>query len=341
MCTVVGRSADAFLDVLVDFAQPAPRLVDRPCTNMTLARQIIPGRFYLLTRRCTQRQFWLRPDAETRQTWLYCLGVAAERCRIDIVFTTVLSNHHHTIVFDRFATISEFTEHLHKLVARAMNALRGRWENLWASEQASLVHLVDPADVMAKLVYAATNPVKDHLVERVHHWPGVNAFSDFVNDRTVRVTRPRHFFRPDGPLPSAASLRFVVPAELSDAATVRAALRDAVHAREQELIAERRRTGRRVLGRRAVLRQDCDARPTSVEPRRGLDPRVAARSKWARIGALCGLRAYRDAYRDARKALLAGTPAVFPLGTYWLRRFANVQVVVDPAAPRPPPAIIN
>jgi hypothetical protein len=26
--------------------------------------------------------------------------------------------------------------------------------------------------VMRKLVYVATNPVKDRLVEKVHHWPG-------------------------------------------------------------------------------------------------------------------------------------------------------------------------
>jgi hypothetical protein len=35
-----------------------------------------------------------------------------------------------------------------------------------------VVKLVDRDAVMDKLVYTATNPVQDHLVDRVHHWPG-------------------------------------------------------------------------------------------------------------------------------------------------------------------------
>ncbi|HWO25906.1 MAG TPA: hypothetical protein VNO30_44530 [Kofleriaceae bacterium] len=88
-----------------------------------------------------------------------------------------MSNHHHTVIFDRDGTFPAFTEHFHKLVAKSQNALRGRWENLWSSEQVCVVHLVDVADVMDKLVYVATNPVKDRLVEKVHHWPGVNGLA--------------------------------------------------------------------------------------------------------------------------------------------------------------------
>jgi hypothetical protein len=42
----------------------------------------------------------------------------------------------------------------------------------WASEQTCVVRLVDREAVMDKLVYTASNPVQDHLVERVHNWPG-------------------------------------------------------------------------------------------------------------------------------------------------------------------------
>lgn len=75
------------------------------------------------------------------------------------------------MIYDRHGTFPAFTEHFHKLIAKCQNALRGRWENMWSSQQVCVVRLVDPADVMSKLVYAATNPVKDRLVERVHHWP--------------------------------------------------------------------------------------------------------------------------------------------------------------------------
>jgi hypothetical protein len=35
------------------------------------------------------------------------------------------------------------------------------------------VKLVDREAVIDKLVYTAANPVVDHLVNRVDHWPGV------------------------------------------------------------------------------------------------------------------------------------------------------------------------
>jgi biotin-(acetyl-CoA carboxylase) ligase len=46
------------------------------------------------------------------------------------------------------------------MLARSQNALRGRWENFWSSEQVCVVRLVNREDVIAKLVYTATNPVK-------------------------------------------------------------------------------------------------------------------------------------------------------------------------------------
>jgi hypothetical protein len=42
-----------------------------------LPRQVLPRQFYLITRRCTQRQFLLRPDGPTNNAFLYCLIDAA------------------------------------------------------------------------------------------------------------------------------------------------------------------------------------------------------------------------------------------------------------------------
>jgi len=119
---------------------------------MSLPRQVLPGQFYMITRRCTQRQFLLRPDQPTNAAFTYCL----------------------------------------------MNALRGRWENFWSSEQVCVVKLVGREAVMDKLVYTATNPVQDHLVDRAHHWPGINGLPALLAGRCLRATRPRHFFRPEG-----------------------------------------------------------------------------------------------------------------------------------------------
>jgi putative transposase len=229
-------------------------------------RPVLPRQFYLITRRCTQRQLLLRHDRETNNAFTYCLIVAALRYGIDVLLPCAMSNHHHTVIYDRDGRYPEFVEHFHKLLARSQNALRGRWENFWSSEQVCVVRLLDRDAVMDKLVYTATNPVQDHLVDRVHQWPGVNGLAALLAGRSLRARRPWHFFRPDGPMPEDVEMRLTLPPALGPEAEVLAELRERVQAVEAEYGAERRRTGRRVLGRRAVLQQSWRGYPSSGEP---------------------------------------------------------------------------
>ena len=81
-----------------------------------------------------------------------------------------------------------------------------------------------------------------------------------------------------------------------------------------------------------MLAQRPFARPGPGEPRRKLNPRVAARDKWKRIEALSRLVGFLRAYRDALSALRAGVrDVVFPTATYLLRIEHGVQ-----CAPFPP-----
>ena len=121
-------------------------------------------------------------------------------------------------------------------------------------------------------------------------------------------------------------MRLTILPTLGPEAEVLAELRERVQAVEAEHEAERGRTGRRVLGRRAVLQQSWRGYPSSVEPRRTLRPQVASRSKWHRIEALLRNRAFIEDYVRARDAWRQGNLVAFPPGTYWLRRFANVVV---------------
>lgn len=291
-----------------------------------LPRQVMPGQFYLITRRCTQRQFLLRPDPVTNNAFLYCLMHAAQRSEVDVLLPCAMSNHYHVVIYDRAGRYPELIEHFHKLLARSQNALRGRWENFWSSEQTCVVRLADREAVLEKLAYTAANPVLDHLVERVHHWPGINGLSALLQGRRLHATRPLHFFRPEGPMPDELDMALTLPPELGPVEAVRAELRDRVQRIEAERAAERRRTGGRVLGRRAVLAQSWRDAPDSCEPRRTLRPQVASRSPWPRVEALLRNRAFIRDYADARARWRDGVAAVFPPGTYWLQRFASVLV---------------
>ncbi|MBN1916315.1 MAG: hypothetical protein JW889_00280, partial [Verrucomicrobia bacterium] len=175
-------------------------------------------------------------------------------------------------------------------------------------------------------VYTATNPVKDHLVDRVSHWPGVNGLHALLRGRPLRAVRPRHFFRADGPMPAEVQMTLSIPSELGPAVEFLAELEQRVRDVEAKAAAERLRTGRRVCGRRAVLQQSWRGQPTSCAPRRNLRPRIAARNLWARLEALLRNREFIIAYTQARKSWREDASVRFPPGTYWLRRFVNVPI---------------
>ena len=281
----------------------------------------------MLTRRCTQRQFLLRPDDETNNAFIYCLAVASQRCGVDVMNFVQMPNHLHPVVYDRKGNVPAFYEHFHKLLAKCVNAIRGRWENVFSTYQTSAVRLETQDAVIEKLVYVATNPVKDGLVERVDDWPGASGYRALVDGTPLYATRPHHFFSKKGKMPEEVTLELVIPPELGDRATIVERVRAGVASVEEEEARKRAETGRKVMGRNAVLRQSWRDSPTSKEPRRGLRPTFAARCLWARLEAIQRKRDFVEKYRVARKALLAGTPIPFPYGTYGLRRLVGVAVM--------------
>jgi putative transposase len=278
----------------------------------------------MVTRRCSQRRFLMRPDPDVTNAFLYCLAYAASRTGVGVMFFIACSNHWHGGIIDHHGRLPEFLECFHKLFAKHQNARFGRWENFWASEQTSAVRLVDADDIVAKAAYAVTNPVKDNLVEAAAHWVGASSWAAHLDGRPLVADRPRHFFRPDGPMPDKLSLSLASPPGL-DRATFVQKLVDQVRQVETATARHRAQSGSRVLGMKAVLEQRVDGRPRSREPRRCLSPRVACRNTWRRIEALVRNRAFLGAYRAARELFLAGVEVLFPPGSYWLRRFAGVR----------------
>jgi hypothetical protein len=251
---------------------------------------------------------------------------AAQRCEIEILLPIAESNHHHTVLFDRHGRVPQFAEHFHKMLARCQNARWGRWENLWAAEEPCITELLTREAVIDKLIYAASNPVKDLLVERATQWPGVNGYVNLLSKRPLKAKRPHHFFRAGGVMPAEVSLDLVIPPELGPADEVIAEVAAGVEAVELKMKEHRARTGQRVVGRHAIRAQSWRAAPSSQEPRRNLRPRFAGPKAVLNL-AIGRFREFLAAYREARKRWLTGANTVtFPYGTYWLARFAPVAV---------------
>ncbi len=204
-----------------------------------LPRQVLPRQFYLITRRCCQRQFLLRPDPATNNVFLYCLMDAALRCDIDVLLPCAMSNHYHAVIYDREGRYPEFIEHLHKLLARSQNALRGRWENFWSCEQTCVVKLVDRAGLHRDQPCPGSGRGASSPLARV------NGLAALLAGRPLRAKRPLHFFRPNGPMPDALELPLTLPPELGPAGAVLSELRERVRAVELELDQGEARAGAR------------------------------------------------------------------------------------------------
>lgn len=287
---------------------------------MSLPRRIVPGASYLITRRCSERRFFLRPSAEVNAIFEYLLAVTAGRYGVLLHAWCVLSNHLHLVVTDPRGRLPDFQRDLGGLLARSVNASLGRWERFWAPDSYSAVRLSTPESIVEKVAYTLANPVACGLVKTASEWPGAESDLATVGLEGTLVFRPKRFFRPEGPLPSTAVLRLHrAPGFDSDAdyvAAVEAALAEAEAKAHDEI----RKSGRSFLGAARALAQFPFSRPRPGEPRRQLSPRVAGRDKWRRIEALLRLADFTRDYRDAMSKWVSGARDVlFPHGT-WLMR---------------------
>jgi hypothetical protein len=103
-----------------------------------------------------------------------------------------------------------------------------------------------------------------------------------------------------------------------------------VRAHEVEIQHDIRSKGRRFMGLRKLANQPWNRAPKSFEERFTVTPKYAASSKWLVLAELQRDRDWERRYADARALLRAGEPAEFPVGTYWMRRFAGVGVAAQP-----------
>lgn len=62
----------------------------------------------MITRRCSERRFFLRPDPQTNNAFLYCLALAADVYRVQVMFTATMSNHHRSGIIDGHGPLPEF-----------------------------------------------------------------------------------------------------------------------------------------------------------------------------------------------------------------------------------------
>jgi len=285
----------------------------------------------MVTRRCSQQQFLLRPSAIVNQIFLYCLAYAAMGSGVQVVAFVVLSNHYHAIIVDTEGRMPEFMADLNRLVGKCINASLGRYESLWSSEPYSAVKLETEDDIWDKLIYVLSNPTAAGLVPSLSQWPGAHSEPRGYGGAPIIVNRPEVYFRDDGVMPDRVKLELTIPEAFDDLTPQQFGTRLAKSLTDRQVqhVAEIEGAGRTFLGRKGVLEQSPFARPKGEPERGNLNPRLACRDKWRRVEALGRLKEFLEAYREAWLAFKEGVKdVVFPAGTYWMCRHAGL-----PAAP--------
>jgi REP element-mobilizing transposase RayT len=294
------------------------------------ARPVIPGQRSKVTRRCLERRMFFAPADEPAKlaTFLgYCLACAANEYGIEIHACVVMSNHHHTDVTDPLGNLPAFVQRFHSLVARGINTLRGRTGTFWGGEKPSATNRPTDDETLQDLVYTITNPVKAGLVKWSRLWPGFSTQGWRFGETRI-FKRPEKFFDEDGEMPETVSLTLVRPAiflELDDDALYER-LEQEVRRREREHQARFRAKNRRFMGLDKLANDKWNRAPKSYEERFKVAPRVASSCRWLRLAQLQRNREWEREYAVARELLRDGMAAVFPVGTYWLKRFAGVEV---------------
>ena len=292
---------------------------------MSIPRPILKGELHFITRRTSERRFFLRPSKVRNREIEYCIAVAAQRRNIQIHALVVMSNHWHCVASDPDGRMPDFLRDAHSWIAKTINKKLGREESLWCSRQTSLVRAKGDENVLARVVYTMANPVEAGLVAHGRSWPGVRACWPSARKACARPS----LFSKKGTMPAEASLVLVRPPgfECFDDDALDAFLRGAIEQREKYHRDNMQVEGRKALGRRAVLAQSSRGAPGSRAPRRRMSPRVAERDKSRRIEALQRLDGFLQRYRVALKMWRAGfRDVVFPPGTYALKLNAGVRV---------------
>jgi REP element-mobilizing transposase RayT len=261
----------------------------------------------------------------------YCLAYTANKYGLQIHAGVTMSNHYHVDLTDPHGELVAWKQLFNSMLARGLNARRGRFDSFWSGDGPCDTRRPSDDETFMDLVYTITNPVKSGLVKWSRLWPGfTTAGWRFGETRTF--ARPKWFFDASGEMPEEASLTLVRPPifrELDDDALydkLAAAVRD----KEHDFQAGLRAKGRRFMGLRKLGKQHWNRAAASFEERFGLTPKVAASSKWQRLAQLQRDREWEREYAVARAQWRAGEAAVFPAGTYWLRRFAGVAVAEQP-----------
>ena len=266
----------------------------------------------------------LRPSPKLNLLIVGVLARGAARYDMGVCHFVFLSNHYHLLLRPTSALqLARFMNYLNSNVAREAGRLY-RWrEKFWGRRYRPVPVSFEPEAQVARLRYVLSQGCKELLVGRPQQWPGASSTKALLGNATVtgiwRNRTAEYWAERRGEAIEAGQFESPVTLALQplpcwdglSSNDIRQQITEIVAEIVAETKQELRRTNRRPLGVRRILRQDPHSRPSQVA--RSSAPRFHAASWPIRKMLEAMYLAYRDAYRDAARRLAGQClPVRFP-----------------------------
>ena len=318
------------------------------CVQSNLAvtdpRNIAPGKTWLVTTRCLDRVFAFTPGPMVNELFAFLLAYCAAEHGVGLHGYVVQSNHAHFVLTDHRGVLPDMFRTLNSLLARGLNAARGRTGSVLERNNVDMKELHGLDAVVTMLVYVAANPVAAGCVAHGREWPGLRSQAKEMGKEGVLVRRPDWLFLHRlssayrGSLPASAQLTMELPPGVTelDRGRFLHQVERQLGEREAAIRAEFAAKGRGFLGAAACRSQDPNRSATTPEPHgpgTGPSP-VMASDSVMQAEAIAQLLSFRAAYREARARWAGGHhDVIFPHGTWCLARYHGARVAQPGASP--------
>jgi REP element-mobilizing transposase RayT len=262
----------------------------------------------------------LVPDKACWQIFLYCLALAAERHGIRIHAVVMMGNHYHIVLTDMEGQLPLFMQWFNRQLARCIQRHRGWEHEVWEpNRKYNAVELMSEEAMWEAVLYVLTNPIKAGLVSSLSQWKRGLIGPAQLARGTIKVSRPTVLFNDTAP--ESATLRLSAPEALGASTS---AFAEALEELLPDAIGNAREKVSTVIGWKRVVKTPFKSRPQSQRARVSMSPALKAVGALALREAIQGLRAFRNAYREAYEAFRDGAYGMlFPEGTWWMVRFGG------------------
>ncbi|MGE0707763.1 MAG: transposase [Planctomycetota bacterium] len=247
---------------------------------MVLPRRVVESATYLITRRCTDRRFYLLPHREVLELLWYCVAYPAMLYGVEVHALVFMSNHVHLVISDPERNLPEFMHWFCQKTGAALNQRYGQTgtTTIWESHRRyTSIRQIDSDALERALLYTLMNPVSSGLVRTASAWRDAVTLPEAFGT-TRLVPRPKRFFRQKGKdaLPEEVPLTLTCPALLRDRYPTddayRAAFNKLLRDDERRVQRELRALGRSFFGWKRVLQQrptdQPSYKPAAYEPLR-------------------------------------------------------------------------